>query len=47
MFSINVFLGKAEKFNISINFRHQKYETKLKELNLPQYSFKISGKEGN
>jgi hypothetical protein len=24
----------------------QKYKTKLKELNLPQYSFKIAGKEG-
>ncbi len=28
-------------------FRNQKYKTKLKELNLPQYSFKITGKEGN
>jgi Sec7-like guanine-nucleotide exchange factor len=25
----------------------QKYKTKLKQLNLPQYSFKISGKEGS
>jgi predicted type IV restriction endonuclease len=26
-------------------YSHQKYETKLKELNLPQYSFKITGDE--
>jgi hypothetical protein len=25
----------------------QKYKTKLKQLNLPQYSFRIAGKEGN
>jgi virulence-associated protein VagC len=25
----------------------QKYKTKLKQLNLPQYSFRITGKEGN
>jgi hypothetical protein len=28
-------------------FCRQKYKTKLKELNLPQYSFRISGKEGS
>ena len=27
--------------------QHQKYKTKLKELNLPQYSFRITGKDGN
>jgi hypothetical protein len=25
---------------------HQKYKTKLKQLNLPEYSFKITGEEG-
>jgi hypothetical protein len=29
------------------NSSHQKYKTKLKQLNLPEYSFKITGKEGN
>jgi len=28
-------------------FCRQKYETKLKQLNLPQYSFRIAGKQGS
>jgi hypothetical protein len=36
-----------KKQKIKNYFLHQKYKTKLKELNLPQYSFKISGKEGS
>lgn len=32
---------------ISIYLNQQKYETKLKQLNLPSYSFRIKGEEGN
>jgi hypothetical protein len=32
---------------ISIYLDHQKYKSKLKQLNLPSYSFRISGKEGS
>ncbi len=36
-----------KRHNIFDYLCHQKYKTKLKQLNLPQYSFRITGKPGS
>jgi hypothetical protein len=38
-------LRAQRKTLIILSYRIQKYKTKLKELNLPQYSFRITGDE--
>ena len=45
--SVSFTKGNKKYYKALIYYRHQKYKTKLKQLNLPQYSFKITGKEGS
>jgi len=43
---LNIFVNDNPNHFFQL-FGQQKYKTKLKQLNLPEYSFKITGKESN